>query len=91
MSAMRAGLEAGVLCTFWIAYATRRSRSDLVDAIAAVLAEQRHRLPTPGKRPTGWGPSIHELRPVAECVVARLLAEGYEVEVKPPAAGHRTP
>jgi hypothetical protein len=89
--AKRESLDAGVLLLFPITYAMMRSRNDLVEAIAAVLAEQRHRLPAPGKRATGWGLSTDEFRDVAQAVAEHIEQSGFTVERKAPSAGHSTP
>ena len=60
-------------------------------AASAVLAEQRLRLPIPGNRTTGWGPSVEECRDVARAKAGHAERRSLTVERVAPATGHRPP
>ena len=66
-------------------------RDELVWTIAHALWRHQQSLPRPGRRATGWPPSIEEFMAVARHVVEHVELARFEVQRKPLRPGHRTP
>jgi hypothetical protein len=69
----------------------RSARDDLIWTVTYALWEARKLLPRPGKRPTGWGPSLDQYRSIGEAIVDHIERSGYEVNSKPQAPHPTTP
>lgn len=66
------------------------AQAELAAAIADILRSRPDLLPARDKGPRGWGPGVDEYRPLAAAVADQLLADGWTVELGPPAAASTT-